>query len=205
MRKPIILIGYFAEAVELCEKAHYQIVGIVDSEQPVGCSYDYIGDDAYLLSNSEKYAPIPLFLIPDAPGVRKKLYNLYRQKGFHFATVISPTAIISKSAHIGTGCMIQDGCNISSNVKLGICVRVNSLANIMHDSEVGDFSTIAPSGVILGKCKLENSVYIGANATILPGRSVRLGGVVGAGAVVTKNVNERVTVAGVPAKQLQKK
>lgn len=202
MSKAIILIGYFSEAVELCEKAQYKIVGIVDNKQPIGCPYDYIGDDAHMLNNSEKYFDIPLFLVPDAPKARKKLYNLYHQKGFRFETVISPAAMVSKSAHIGEGCMIQDGCNISSNVKLGTCVRVNSLANIMHDSEIGDFSTIAPSGVILGRCKLKSLVYIGANATILPGKIVCLGGVVGAGAVVTKDVSKGVTVAGIPAKQL---
>ena len=49
---------------------------------------------------------------------------------------------------------------------------------------------------------VEDDVIIGANATILPGVTLRKGCVVGAGAVVTHNVREHTTVVGNPAKYL---
>ncbi len=45
-----------------------------------------------------------------------------------------------------------------------------------------------------------NNVWIGARAVLLPGVSVADGGVVGAGAVVTKDVAAHTTVVGVPAR-----
>ena len=48
--------------------------------------------------------------------------------------------------------------------------------------------------------KIGNGVWIGAHATILSGVTVGNGSVIAAGAVVTKDVPERVVVAGVPAK-----
>ena len=203
MLKKIIIVGFFDEAIELCEKAGYEIVGIVDKQRDDNMPYPYIGDDAYVIANRDIYSSIPLFLVPDEPEIREKLFFTYHDNGFTFETVVSPNAIVSKSAVIGEGCMIQDGCNISSNVKLGRCVRVNSCANIMHDSCVGDFTTIAPSSVILGRCNIGNKVYIGANATVLPDIQIR-GGIVGAGAVVVKNIDDRMTVVGVPAKNLIK-
>lgn len=176
MSKPLILIGYFQETIELCEKAQYEIIGIVDRVRPLECKYKYIGDDNFLINNAEQYLSIPLFLVPDVPKVRKMLYLQYKEKGFHFETIISPNAIISQSAQIDEGCMVQDGCNISSNVRLGKCVRVNSLANIMHDSQVHNFSTIAPSSVVLGKCIIGELTFIGANATILPYKTIGRGG-----------------------------
>jgi acetyltransferase-like isoleucine patch superfamily enzyme len=50
------------------------------------------------------------------------------------------------------------------------------------------------------KIRIEDDVWIGANVTILKGVNIAEGAVVGAGAVVTKNVPSYSIVAGVPAK-----
>jgi acetyltransferase-like isoleucine patch superfamily enzyme len=52
-------------------------------------------------------------------------------------------------------------------------------------------------------CKIGNDVWIGARAIILDGVSVGDGAIIGAGAVVTKDVPSYAVVAGVPAKVLR--
>ncbi len=52
-----------------------------------------------------------------------------------------------------------------------------------------------PAPIRIGK-----KVWIGANATVVPGVSIGDGAVIAAGAVVTKDVPARTVVAGVPAK-----
>ena len=54
------------------------------------------------------------------------------------------------------------------------------------------------AGIIVG-----DDVWIGANATILPGVKIGKGAVIGAGSVVTKDVKEYAIVAGVPAKHVR--
>ncbi len=54
-----------------------------------------------------------------------------------------------------------------------------------------------------GKIVIEDFVWIGANATILPGVTVKRGAVVGACSVVTKDVEENAVVTGVPAKKVK--
>jgi acetyltransferase-like isoleucine patch superfamily enzyme len=54
-------------------------------------------------------------------------------------------------------------------------------------------SFVAPT--VIGR-----NVWVGVNATILPGISIGEGAIVAAGAVVTQNVPPRTLVAGVPAK-----
>lgn len=199
--KSLIMIGFFRETIELCERAGYRIFGVVDSTYPE-CDYTYLGTDEQVLEQSNMYNHIPICIIPDKPSVRKRLCEMYINQGFSLETVISPKAYVSKSAVINEGCIVQDGCNISSDVVLGKCVKINTMANIMHDSVVADYSTVAPSAVVLGRCNIGSECYIGANSTILPGITITEGVIVGAGAVVTKNINQRMTVVGIPAYKL---
>ena len=48
--------------------------------------------------------------------------------------------------------------------------------------------------------RVGNDVWIGANATVLPGVTVGDGAVIAAGAVVTRDVPPMTVVGGVPAK-----
>lgn len=201
--KPIILVGAFSEAIELCEKCGYEIIGIVDSiKRDTYEGYRVLGTDADLIKMKGQYSNIPLVIVPDSPKVRKKLYMYYLRHGFHFETVISPNATISPSAAIGEGCFIQNNCNISSKVILKNGVRINCGANIMHEAYVDEFSTIAPNAVILGRCKIGKEAYIGANATILPEHIIGDQCTVGAAAVVTKDIVRKATVIGNPARQM---
>lgn len=197
-----ILIGYFIETSELCEKCGCSIIGVVDDE-PKG-SYQYLGNDEEFIAKSSDYTNIPLVLTPDKPEVRGKIYDRYKGLGFNFKTLIAPEAVVSESAKISEGCMIQSLCNISSNVFLDRCVRVNTGANIMHDGSIGAFSVVAPNAVLLGHVTVGTKAYIGANSTLLPNVSVGDNATVGAGAVVTKNVDDGTVVVGVPARILNK-
>ena len=60
-----------------------------------------------------------------------------------------------------------------------------------------EFALIGPN--------IEDNVSLGANSVILPGITLKMGTIVGAGSVVTKNTNENDIVIGNPAKLLKKK
>lgn len=52
--------------------------------------------------------------------------------------------------------------------------------------------------------RIGNNVWIGAQATVLPGVTIGDGAIVGAGAVVTRDVPANVIVGGIPAKIIKK-
>ena len=52
--------------------------------------------------------------------------------------------------------------------------------------------------------RIEDKVWLGANVTICPGVTIGEGAVVAAGAVVTKDVEPRIVVGGVPAMFIKK-
>lgn len=201
MDKDVILVGGFHEMIELCEKAGYNIVGIIDGQlQDSYFGYSVIGSDTDAEVLFPNYGKYKLVLTPDSPKIREKLVNLYEPLGYDFATIISPKATISKFSTVGKGTIMQDGVNISACTTIGNYVKLNVNCNVMHDNVISDYVTIAPSAVNLGRITVGRSSYIGANATILP--EVRIGhhSTVGAGAVVTKDIDDNKIVKGVPAK-----
>ena len=199
-KKGVILVGGFHEIIELCEISQREIIGIIDNYRIDDCDgYPILGTDQDAPLLFEKYQHYELVISPDAPKLRKRLADYYANIGFSFATLISPSAHVSKSAKIGEGCLIQSDVFISSQVSLGRFVRLNVRSTVMHDNVIGDYTTIAPHAVCLGDVHIGSMAYIGANSTILPHLEIGAGGMVGAGAVVTKSVAAERVVKGVPA------
>jgi len=95
---------------------------------------------------------------------------------------------------INSGCKFQDqgGITIGDDVLIGHNVVIATLNHSMDPDRRGDME---PKPVRIG-----NKVWVGANATILPGVTIGDGVVIAAGAVVNKNVAPATVVGGVPAR-----
>ena len=201
MKQQILIIGAYHEMIELCEDCGYEVVGIFDNEyEDEYYGVKIVGKDADAERLYEQYKDILVVITPFMPAVRKRLFNLYSTIGYKFATIISPDAKVSRYSTIGEGTVIQSGVNVAANTHIGRCVKLNTMCNIMHDNEIGDFVTVSPNAVTLGYVKIENRAFLGANCTILPNLTVGERATVGAAAVVTKNVQADKVVKGNPAK-----
>lgn len=201
----IILVGGFHEIIELAEENSIQIAGIIDNSlKGTYRGYQILSNDENAGNLPDFYKSVPVIITPDKPLSRKILYDYYSDLGFSFSSLVSNRSFISASSTVSLGSVIQKGVNISSEAIIGKFVKLNSLCNVMHDSIVDDFTTIAPNAVILGKVRIGKYCYIGSNATILPGISICNNVIIGAGAVVTKNISTEGTYIGVPARPLIK-
>lgn len=111
-----------------------------------------------------------------------------------FYTDFGKNIHIGKNVFFNTGCSFQDrgGIFIGDNSFIGMNVTI---ATLNHGLQLEHRATISPSPVHIG-----NHVWIGSNVTILPGITIHDNAVIGAGAVVTKDVAANSIVAGVPAK-----
>lgn len=85
---------------------------------------------------------------------------------------------------------------IGSHVNLAQGITVTALNHNFEDSE----KRIDEQGVSTSAVVIEDDIWIGANAVVLPGVTIGQHSVVAAGAVVTKDVPPHSLVAGVPAK-----
>jgi acetyltransferase-like isoleucine patch superfamily enzyme len=95
----------------------------------------------------------------------------------------------------------------SGQVDIGNWVRIAHGASILSsDHEFKNRKMpIAKQELRLGRIVIEDDVWIGAGAKILRGIKIGKGSIVGAGAVVTKDVLPYTIVAGVPAKVIKKR
>ena len=115
-----------------------------------------------------------------------------------FYTDFGKNITIGKNVFINRCCNFQDqgGITIEDGVLIGHNVV---LATINHEMNPAKRSSMEMAPIHI--CK---NVWVGSNATILPGVTVGDGSVIAAGAVVTKDVPPGVVVGGIPAKILRK-
>lgn len=84
-------------------------------------------------------------------------------------------------------------------------VKLDALVHIAHDVQLHK-NVELPAGVIIGGfAELQKSVFVGLNATIKNRITIGADSIVGMGAAVTKSVDAQTTVAGNPAKKLERR
>lgn len=90
----------------------------------------------------------------------------------------------------------EGGLEIGDNVSIGHGTSILTTEHSYADYDI----PIKKQAIIYKATKISNNVWIGANTTILAGVTIGEGSIVAAGAVVTKNVEKKSIVGGVPAK-----
>ncbi|OWY63645.1 N-acetyltransferase [cyanobacterium TDX16] len=132
-----------------------------------------------------------------------QLVNLYGCK-IGDETKIGTFVEIQKNAVIGTRCKVSshtficEGVVIEDEVFIGHGVMFTNDLYPRATNEDSSLQTEADWSVI--KTRVKRRASIGSNATILPGVTIGESAIVGAGAVVTRDVPDRATVVGVPAR-----
>lgn len=122
--------------------------------------------------------------------------------------------VILENAKIGKNCNICAHSLIESDVVIGNNVTVKSGVYIWDGTRIENDVFLGPNATLTNDLMprskkhpeqfsgitLKQGCSIGANATLLPGITVGVGAMVGAGAVVTQSVPDYAVVVGSPAK-----
>jgi acetyltransferase-like isoleucine patch superfamily enzyme len=108
------------------------------------------------------------------------------------------------SARIGQGVLLCAGTIGTVNIHLEDFSLINLACTLGHECSIGRGTVLNPTVNISGGVRLDPGVLVGTGAQVLQYLTVGAGATVGAGSVVTKNVDPGVTVVGVPARPLQR-
>jgi UDP-perosamine 4-acetyltransferase len=136
---------------------------------------------------------------------RARLFERGLAAGLTALTLVHPSAIVSASARLGNGTQCLWGAIIAAGAAIGANVIVNSGAVVEHDCRIGDHAHIASGATLTGAVKVADFAHIGAGAVVRQGLSIGAGAIVGAGSVVTRPVPASVTVAGNPARPMERR
>lgn len=120
-----------------------------------------------------------------------------------FATIIHPTASVSRMSTLGRGCVIFQNVTIASRAKIGDHVIILPNSVISHDDVIGDYTCVAGGVCVSGDVKVGRECYLGANCSIIGGVEIGDRSLVGMGSVVLKSVPSNCVYAGVPARFLR--
>jgi acetyltransferase-like isoleucine patch superfamily enzyme len=155
---------------------------------------------APLYQHRGKHAVIHRSARMDTPPYRKFYLGDYSVvESFACINNAVGDVIIGDYTRIGLHNTIIGPVTIGSHVNLAQGITITALNHNFSDAE----KRIDEQGVNTTPVVIEDDIWIGANAVILPGVTIGQHSVVAAGAIVTKDVPPHSLVAGVPAKVIK--
>lgn len=161
--------------------------------------YIVLGDCKYLKSLGEVYAVCAI----GSANVRKNVIERFKNSSIKFATIIDPSVIISNKVQIGEGCIICAGSILTVDIEIGNHVIINLDCTIGHDDIIEDYVTVYPSVNISGSVAIGEESELGTGTQIIQGKNIKHNTILGAGAVVVKDIIESGTYVGAPVKKIK--
>lgn len=201
----LTLVGGGGHAVVVAESAlrgGLTLAGFYDDDPDTALasgnpSTTRLGDLTSL--EAEELDNAPWILAVGDLGTRRWLIDrLYRAED-DAAMVVHPDASVAESSVVAGGVWIGPRAVVHSRARVLDHAIINSGAIIEHDCLVAENAHIAPGAVLGGEVSVGNDTLIGLGARVLPGVAIGAGCIVGAGAVVIRDVDDGSTVVGVPA------
>jgi sugar O-acyltransferase (sialic acid O-acetyltransferase NeuD family) len=212
---PLLLVGAGGLARETLELVRalnagaraWRVVGLLDDDPDMqGRSVH----DVEVIGPSEAVHDHPAARVavcvasPGNPEGRLAVVSRLGLVAERYATLVHPTAVVARSASVGSGSILHAGTVLTADVTLGTHVVVMPQVVLTHDDRIGDGVTFGAGVRVAGGVTIESGAYVGSGALLREHVVVGSGSVIGMGAVVTQSVPAAEVWAGVPARRLHR-
>jgi sugar O-acyltransferase (sialic acid O-acetyltransferase NeuD family) len=202
--KNLVIMGAGGHAQVIIDAAQeqgiYNILGLVDqAEKPPGSLMGY-----EIKKQLSEFETCNFFVAIGDNRIRMRLFEDALAQGWTPATIIHPSASVSKHATIGAGTIICAGGIVGVNATVGSNSIINTGATIDHECRVGSHAHLAVGAHMAGNSRIEDGTFVGAGAVLIPGITIGSWSTVGAGAVVLGNITSGVTAVGLPARAIER-
>lgn len=202
MSKKLVIIGASGHGkviADIAIKNGYEIVGFLDDNDAIQNSLGFpvLGK----IKDVPKYQGACEFVIAiGVNAIRKKIAEQY---DVEWATLIHPFAVIGVDVQIGKGSVVMANAVINSSAKVGQHCIINTGAIIEHDNVLADYVHVSPNVALAGTVHVGEGTHIGIGASVKNNLEIVGEVVVGAGAVVVKDICEKGVYIGVPARRME--
>ena len=205
MTRGVIVVGDSGHAkvcIELLRSMGRRVdfcVGVTGAQECLGVPVLH-GDEHLGALRGKGY--VDAFVALGANGARRRLADVTRALGFTLVNAISPTAIISPTAQLGSGVAVMAGAIVNADAVIGDLAIINTGACIDHDCRVGVAAHIAPLCGLAGNVTVGDGSFLGIGCKVIPEIEIGADVVLGAGAVVVRNIPAGAKAVGVPARTI---
>jgi acetyltransferase EpsM len=200
---PLVVLGATEFSVEIADvigdTGEFEVAAFVENDVPDRAGRELAGIPVLWIDDAVALAGTHLALCGLGTTQRRRFTEQAESLGFRFATVVHPSAHVSRASTLGAGTIVGVNAVIAAHTTIGRHVIVNRGVLIGHDTVVGDHVSVQSGANVAGLCTIGDGTYIGMGALVLNTLSVGAHSVVAAGAVVTRDVPDHVQVVGVPA------
>ena len=213
MKEKVILIGggQHAKVVlyNIKEQGKYEVATILDPNSKIwGTFIDgvYVEENykdfeiEYLRMIERKYDTRKFFIGIGAMTLRKKIFDFFVSSGWQAVNIIHPSAVVSESAHLGTGILVEAGCLITPSPFIGDNVVVNTGSQVNHDNIIKNHVYIASGVILSGGVTIDENTLLDDGVIVSLGRKIGKNSLIGAGAIVTKDIPDNVVAYGCPCR-----
>lgn len=210
MKSAIIGAGKYGEVyLTYLKEAGIDVVGFLEDDTTIS---NYVGGLPVLGTTDclpelkEKYGVEAIYCPLGNNRIRVKFLQQAKELGYHIPNYIHPSVILSPHAKLGNGIYILLGSHIMPFTEIEDYVMISMNVNVAHHNILRK-GTFLSTGCNFGASIIaEENTYCGIGSTIMTGLH-RLGKncIIGAGAVVIRDVPDNAVMAGVPAKIIKYK
>lgn len=137
-------------------------------------------------------------------ATREKIQEKLEAKGFNLVSLIHPSAIIGEDVEIGFGTAVMAGVIINSSCRIGNGCIINTSSCLDHDNIIGNYAHISPGVMTAGCVCIAKSTWLGIGSVVSNNVKICSNCIVGAGAVVVKDITEPGTYVGVPVRRVDR-
>ena len=212
MNKLIIIgaSGFGREVAWLIERINeknttWDLIGFIDDNpELVGTKvngYTVLGNSSCVNEYKDAYFVCAVGSSKIRKSIVTKVSELNPE--IRFATLIDPSVEMSKLVTIGEGTIICAHTIITVNISIGKHVIMNLDCTVGHDAVLHDYVTLYPSVNVSGITDIGECTELGTGMQIIQAKKVGAFSIVGAGAVVVKDIPEKCTAVGSPAKPIK--
>ncbi|NTV94341.1 MAG: acetyltransferase [Thiobacillus sp.] len=202
--QPLLILGstiFPEEVADLAEDCgSFEVAGFVENLDPERCRQPLLGKPVHWVDDLAQVGSGHALLCGIGTTKRRRYVEQVEPFGLPFATLIHPSAHVSRTSTVGEGCILGVNTVVASHTRLGRHVIVNRGASVGHHTRIGDYVTISPGAMVAGRCEVGDGSYIAMGAIVIDSIKIGRNSVIGAGAVVTRDVPDNVQVLGMPAR-----
>ncbi len=138
-------------------------------------------------------------------ATRNMYMQALRAQGIRLINAVHPRASVADTARLGQNVVIAAGAVVCAHCRIDDSCIINTASIIDHESLIGRATHVCPGARLAGRVVVEDFAFVGIGATIVQCLTIGRGSVVGAGAVVLRDVPAFTTVVGVPARPIRER